>query len=134
MAAMEGPAESTATRNNLNMSNPSKPVMENTETGNEDRKSLKYPRIWCEYLPFPPIQGFGFTYCSLISIQSPFLATFRDLPTSYHSAPRQIQTEFSLVLYLLHVMVIPYIIQTKYLDWTTTLEIREESASVTSAF
>jgi hypothetical protein len=58
---MEEPAESTATRNNFNVCDPSKPVVENTEPENEDRKPPKKPQFSCEYLLLPPMQGFGFT-------------------------------------------------------------------------
>jgi len=47
--------------NTLNESHPLKPVVENTRTENEDRKPPKKPQFSCEYLPLPPIQGFGFT-------------------------------------------------------------------------
>jgi hypothetical protein len=125
----EGPG-STPVGNTFNESHPSKQVVGNTETENEGRKPSMNPQISCEYFPF---RLRTFTNHRREPFQSPFLATFQDLPTSYHSATRQIQTKFSLALYLLRVMDTHYIIRTQYLSWTTTSEIRVESALATSA-
>ena len=126
---IDEPSGSTPIENTFNKSNPSK-LPENTETENEDRKPPKDSRIPCEYL-------FTFSKSLLPDLKdskSPFLSTFQDLPVSYHNATRQIQTKFSLALYFLRVMDTHYIIRTRYLNWTTTLEIRVESASVMWAF
>jgi hypothetical protein len=124
------PSESAPFENTSNKSNPSKPP-ENTETENEDRKPPKDPRIPCEYLS---TFSSSLLPSDLNDSKSPFLATFQDLPVSYHNGTRQTQTKFSLALYLLQVMDTHYIIRTQYLNWTTTSGIRVESASAMWAF
>jgi hypothetical protein len=57
--------ESTPIGNTFNESHPLKRLAENIETEVEGRKLPKDPRISCEYLPFPPTQGFYYPNSSL---------------------------------------------------------------------